>query len=62
MLSMQFTSLLTESGKRKWGRVRVRVRVVNGKAVKFEFAFLTIVLTIFLIISKVIGRRLRKSK
>ena len=60
MLSMQFTSLLTESGKRKWGRVRVRV--VNGKAVKFEFAFLTIVLTIFLIISKVIGRRLRKSK
>ena len=44
------------------GRWRVRVRVVNGKAVKFEFAFLTIVLTLFLIISKVIGKRLGKSK
>ena len=32
------------------------------KPVKFEFAILTIVLTIFLIISKVVGRRLRKSK
>ena len=39
MLSMQFTSLLTESGKRKWGRVRVRVRVVNGKAREIRICF-----------------------
>ena len=32
------------------------------KPVKCEFVFLTIVLAFFLIISKVIGRRLRKSK
>ena len=39
MLSMQFTSLLTESGKRKWAGGGVRVRVVNGKALEIRICF-----------------------
>ena len=38
MLSMQFTSLLTE-WQEKMGRWRVRVRVVNGKAREIRICF-----------------------
>lgn len=51
----QFTCLLlTERSKGKMGRLGVRVRVINGKPMKFVLTFSTIVLNFVLIISIVI--------